>query len=136
MVEFAGIRVDQRVLVLRPGHAAADRDVLRRLHVDRDACSFASCGRRRLNHLIGARRPLAIGFRAMNQAAVVQRRSFRLRRSANRPRPPPGPSGWSRSTPPSGLHRRKEMLWGRLGDRDDHPGVLLRKETLGMITYK
>src|SRR5438477_12047960 len=34
VVDLAGVGVDQRVLVLRPGHAGADRDVLRRLQGD------------------------------------------------------------------------------------------------------
>ena len=36
-----GVRVGQRVLVLRLAIAGADRDVLRRLHIERDALDLA-----------------------------------------------------------------------------------------------
>ena len=36
VVQLAGIGIDQRILILRARDASADRNVLRRLHVDRD----------------------------------------------------------------------------------------------------
>ena len=44
MVELAGIGVVQSVLILGLGHAPADGDVLRRLHVERDALDFGEIG--------------------------------------------------------------------------------------------
>ena len=71
MVELAGIGVGQRVLILRLGHATADRDVLRRLHVEGDALDFGELGPQPRDHLVGARVALAPGFSAMNMRPLL-----------------------------------------------------------------
>src|SRR3982074_3105471 len=66
----AGPRADRLVLVLRPRPASADRDVLRRLHVDGDALQLGQLRPQSANHLVGARRPFALRFQGDEQAAV------------------------------------------------------------------
>ena len=54
MVELAGIGVVQRILILRLGDAAADGDVLRGLHIERDALDLGEVGAQPREHLVHA----------------------------------------------------------------------------------
>jgi len=60
VIEFVGIRVGQRVLILRLGQACADRDVLRRLHIERDALDAGEIALQPADDLIGAHVALAL----------------------------------------------------------------------------
>ena len=52
MVELAGVGVVQGILILGLGHAPADRDVLRGLHVERDALDLGEIGAQSRDHLV------------------------------------------------------------------------------------
>ena len=56
MIELARVGVVQRVLILGLRHAAADGDVLRGLHVERDALDLGEIGAQPRDHLVDRRR--------------------------------------------------------------------------------
>ena len=60
-MEFAGIGIGQRVLVLRLVEPPADGDVLRRLHVERDALDVGEPLLQPQDHLVRAGVTLALG---------------------------------------------------------------------------
>ena len=54
MIELAGIGVVQCVLIHRLGHAPADGDVLRGLHIERDPLDLGEVGPQPREHLVHA----------------------------------------------------------------------------------
>ena len=54
MGQLGGIGVDEGILVLRARDAGADRDVLRRLHVNREAVEACQLRAQAADHLVGA----------------------------------------------------------------------------------
>ena len=72
LAELAGVGVSQRVLVLRLGQPRADGDVLRGLHVERDALDPGELVRSR-RITLSARVALVCGLERDEYAAVVER---------------------------------------------------------------
>ena len=72
MIELSGIGVVQRVLILRFGHSAAYRDVLRCLHVERDSLDFGEVGAQPRENLLHTA-ALIQGFERNVNAAVIDR---------------------------------------------------------------
>jgi hypothetical protein len=62
VIELVGIRVRQGVLILRLCQTRADGNVLRRLHVERDALDAGEIALQPADDLIGAHVALALGF--------------------------------------------------------------------------
>ena len=131
MVELAGVGVVQRVLKLRLVQPRADRDVLRGLHIKRDALDFGEIGPQPRDHLVD-RAALILGLSCDEHAAVVERET-----------PPPAPTAASDRchgrVPHYGIeqgllalgHGLEGDILRRLGQADDQSGVLLGKEALG-----
>ena len=66
VIELVLVGVGQRVLILGLGEPRADGDVLRRLHVERDALDLLQCRLQAVDDLIGAALRWLCGFSAMN----------------------------------------------------------------------
>jgi len=131
MGQLGGIGVDEGILVLRARDAGADRDVLRRLHVNREAVEACQLRAQAADHLVGACGALALRLQSDEHLAFVERlRSARADLRADR-----GDRGILENDGERRLHflfhRLKRDVVGRLRHGDDQPGVLLREEPLG-----
>ena len=74
VIEFIGIRIFERVLILGAAHAVVDRDVLHRLHEERDAIHFLQLRLQPADHIRGA------GVAAIGQRLQVDRHAAAVER--------------------------------------------------------
>src|SRR5882762_9532346 len=131
VLELAGIGVVQGVLELGLVQARADGDVLRGLHIERDALDLAEVGLQPRDYLVD-RVTLVCGLELNVDAAVVHR----VAAAAGSHRGSDCVDGW---IPHDGIlhsllafqHGLEGNILRRLGLADNQSGVLLGKETLG-----
>ena len=131
VVQLAGIGVIQRVLILGFRDPAADGDVLRGLHIERDALDLGQVGPQAREYRFHAV-ALLVGLERNVDAAVVDRGVA----AAGADRRADGCDG---RVLHDGIEQRLLALGHRgignilcgFGQADDQPGVLLRKEAFG-----
>ena len=70
-IQFIGVRIFQRVLILRAADAVFHRQVLHGLHVQRDPIDFFEFRLQPSNHIAGAYFPLLQGLQVNEDAAAI-----------------------------------------------------------------
>ena len=131
MIQLAGIGVAERVLILGFRDPAADGDVLRGLHIERDALDLGQIGPQPREHRFHAI-ALLVGLERNVDASVVDRgvaaAGADCRADGCDGRIPH--DGIEQGLLAFGQRRIGNILCG-FGQADDQPGVLLRKEAFG-----
>ncbi len=132
VAELARVGVCKGVLILGLRQTTADGDVLRRLHVERDALNAGEPGLQPPDHLVRADVALVMRFQRDEDAPVVDCGGAAARADRR------SHGGDGRILQHGVDHRLLALRHRRIGDvlrrlrqAEDQPGVLLREEALG-----